>query len=267
MSTIYLSPTSIANRARCSLASELSRLHLRPRGEPSMKMRIGSAFHDAWEQFTIVEPEKRSLALLTTNIGLAWDTLREESKEFDEKKWTGAKERSLRIAEHYWKEFGCDESVSGGFSEHWMEMPIVTLDDTEYVLRARIDYVTSDHVHEMKTTGESPHPRDGTGYTLFLPQLQLEGLLLQHQDPTANITTSITCVWPSGADRFPIPLTTRFAERAKNMGIRVANSIHSGTYHAGEGYWCGNCEFRDVCEVRLTTGVLPKGLDKSKLID
>ena len=160
---VYLSPTGIAAFSLCPLSAHLRKVDTIDQGEPNMKMRIGLAFHAAWEQFTGLPPEKRSFDLLNSNIILEWDRMREETRKFDVKKWATAKEKTLQIASQYWYEFGTDPDVSGGQPEQWLERPIGFFGDTQYVLRARVDYAAPGSGPRAQDHREGPVPSRRNG--------------------------------------------------------------------------------------------------------
>ena len=265
--TTTISPSAVSRYAKCGLSGKLTTLGLEIPDSTSMPMKIGIAFHEAFQMWSECPVEDRKFELLTTNVGLAFDNMG-TPEVMDTEKWLKGRERALQVAAHYFARYGKDPDVTGGVAEGWLEMPIVTIDSEDYVLRARLDYVIPSPdapvVHELKTTASVPFPRDGSGYMLFNPQLQMEGMLAEYNYGGSAIV-STTVVWPSGADRFTRDITNLDRNRIQNKLVRVAKNLHNDVYPAVEGYWCGQCAFRDVCTVRILTGDLPGGLDNSRL--
>lgn len=235
-------------------------------------MRTGTACHDAMEQYLLVEPKDRTHELLDFNVGLSFQSQKDEAEEgglfFDDKTikaWATARNNGRSMVERYWNEFGKDEGLWGGHVEYPIRTHVgtYTANGEEYTVdfEARVDYVIGNETHDFKTTSARPWP-SLMNYTYFTPQFRQQGWLLWK---TTGIipTTVATVLWPTGADRDDRELTLEELERTGRDIARAAEGIveaKENGAHPREGYQCRNCFAYNTCVTRMAGGSLPEGV-------
>ncbi len=117
--------------------------------------------------------------------------------------------------------------------------------------------VTDDTIEltEIKTTDKDP-----IDFLLTSPQHEWYGLGLADEYPGRVVTYEYVCI-PVG-ERAKVPLRQqpwvfplRRMEESKQELVEAVTEMDSGVKPAANrGWWCGSCDFKDICVTRVTGG-------------